>query len=141
MAYTDEELREALMEVLTKSYSEGNSYEDILGRCLSNERLVDIDKRQGSVIYDTLAPLCMELAEAYIKMDIMADQTYLLTAMGSNLDRKVYDYGLIREEATYAEKVGTFKGYLLYMGVSPWEKSLDDVSTSTFCLNSSSTMQ
>ena len=113
MAYTDDELQEALMELLTKSYSEGNSYEEILQRCLSSERLVNLDKRQGSVIYDTLAPLCMELAEAYIKMDIMADQSYLLTAIGSNLDRKVYDYGLVREQATYAERYGTFKGYLL----------------------------
>lgn len=113
MAVTNEELKEALNELLTKSYSEGNSYEEILERCLSNEKLKNMDKRQGSVIYDTLAPICMELAEAYVKMDMMADQSYLLTAIGSNLDRKVYDYGLLREEATYAERVGIFKGYLV----------------------------
>ena len=93
------------------SYSDGNSYEEILSRCLSNERLTNIDKRVGSIIYDALAPLCLELAEAYIKMDIMDEQTRLLTATGTNLDNKVYDYGVSREEATYALKYGSFKKY------------------------------
>lgn len=93
------------------SYSEGNSYEEILARCLSDERLNNIDKREGSIIYDALAPLCLELAETYIKLDIMNDQSYLLTATGENLDNKVYDYGLTREQATPAERVGTFKKY------------------------------
>ncbi len=93
------------------SYSKGNSYEEILGRCLSDERLTDVDKRAGSVIYDALAPLCLELAEAYIKMDIMNDQTYLLTATGENLDKRVYDYGIMRLQATKAEKIGVFKCY------------------------------
>ena len=95
------------------AYSDGNSYNEILERCLSNERLAKIDKRQGSVIYDTLAPLCFELAEAYIRMDIMEDQSYLLTATGSNLDKKVYDYGIIRESATKAERIGIFKQNLV----------------------------
>lgn len=93
------------------SYSEGNSYEEILARCLSDPRLTNIDKRVGSIIYDSLAPLCMELAEAYIKMDIMDIQTYLGTATGKNLDNRVYDNGLFRREATKAEVQGIFKKY------------------------------
>ena len=139
MAYTDDELQEALMELLTKSYSEGNSYEEILQRCLSSERLVNLDKRQGSVIYDTLAPLCMELAEAYIKMDIMADQSYLLTAIGSNLDRKVYDYGLVREQATYAERYGVFKGYLLDTDSNDYVYEYEDVGSGNGDYNQSAT--
>lgn len=95
------------------SYSNGNSFEQILDRCLSNERLVDVDKRPGSIIYDTLAPLCMELADVYIKMDIMEDQSYLLTAVGSNLDKKAYDYGIVRQEATQAKVIGEFKKYMI----------------------------
>ena len=95
------------------SYSEGNSYEEILARCLSDSRLSDVDKRVGSIIYDALAPLCLELAEAYVKMDIMNDQDYLLTATGENLDRRVYDYGIIREEAVKTQKIGVFKAYQL----------------------------
>lgn len=95
------------------SYSEGNSYEEILVRCLSDPRLTNIDKRVGSIIYDSLAPLCLELAEAYVKMDIMETQTYLGTATGSNLDKRVYDYGIFRREATKAEVEGIFKKYLV----------------------------
>ena len=52
-------------------YSDGNSFEQILDRTLSNELLSDVDKREGSIVYDTLAPVCMELADAYAKMDIL----------------------------------------------------------------------
>lgn len=93
------------------SYSDGNSYEEILARCLSSERLTNIDKRPGSIIYDALAPLCLELAEAYIQMDIMNDQSYLLDADGENLDRRVYDYGIVRNESVKTQKIGIFKCY------------------------------
>jgi len=93
------------------SYSENNTFEKILQRCLSNELLENIDKRAGSIIYDTLAPVCMELAEAYVKMDILKEQTYLMTATGNNLDKRVYDYGVERTQATKALRIGEFKKY------------------------------
>lgn len=93
------------------SYSENNTFEKILQRCLSNELLENIDKRAGSIIYDTLAPVCMELAEAYVKMDILEEQTYLMTATGNNLDKRVYDYGVERTQATKALRIGEFKKY------------------------------
>lgn len=45
---------------------EENTYENILNRVLSR---VDngIDKREGSVIYSAVAPVCAELAQAYIR--------------------------------------------------------------------------
>ena len=93
------------------SYSDANSFEKILSRCLNSDRLIDVDKRPGSVIYDALAPVCLELAEAYVKMDILESQTFLLTATGENLEKRVYDYGLIRKQATYAQRIGEFKKY------------------------------
>lgn len=93
------------------SYSEDNTYEKILDRALNNPALVDVDKRVGSIIYDTLAPVCMELAEAYVQMDILESQTYLMTATGRNLDKRVYDYGIRRNPATYALRTATFKKY------------------------------
>ena len=85
------------------NYSDGNSFSDILARLLSN---VDnsIDKRQGSIIYDALAPAAAELAQCYIALDVYTDQTYLLTAVGENLDNRVADYGLTRIPATYAQR-------------------------------------
>lgn len=93
------------------SYSENNSFEQILDRTLNNDLLVNLDKREGSVIYNTLAPLCLELAEAYAQLDILQEQTYLLTATGTNLDNRAYDYGIVREQATQAQRIGEFKKY------------------------------
>ena len=93
------------------SYSDDNTFEKILDRCLANDRLVDVDKRVGSVIYDALAPVCLELAEAYVKMDILEEQTYLMTATGNNLDKRVYDYGISRRKATRALRIAEFKQY------------------------------
>jgi uncharacterized phage protein gp47/JayE len=95
------------------SYSEGNSFDDIMSRCLSHRLLNSVDKRVGSLIYDAMAPLALELAEAYVKMDIMQDQTFFMTATGDNLDRRVADNGLVRSDATKAQRTGTFKCYKL----------------------------
>lgn len=88
------------------NYSENNDFEDILERLLDN---VDdsLDKRQGSIIYDALAPAAAELAQCYIALDIYNDQTYLLTAVGENLDNRVADYGLERKKATYSKRIIT----------------------------------
>lgn len=85
------------------NYSEGNDFTSILNRLLAN---VDgsLDKRQGSIIYDALAPAAAELAQCYIALDVYTDQTYLLTAVGINLDKRVADYGLSRTPATKAQR-------------------------------------
>lgn len=91
------------------SYSEENSYEKILERALGNKALENMDKRVGSIIYDALAPVCMELAELYIKLDILEEQTYLMTSTGENLDKRVYDYGVSRIQATKAKRIASFR--------------------------------
>lgn len=48
------------------------TYEEILQRCL--DRISNtIDKRQGSIIYDALAPCCVELAQMYIELSGIYD--------------------------------------------------------------------
>ena len=93
------------------SYSDDNSFEKIMNRCLGNKILENVDKRPGSIIYDALAPICLELAEAYVKMDIMEEQTFLTTATGINLDKRAFDYGLSRTPATNALRIAEFKKY------------------------------
>lgn len=89
------------------NFSDGNGFEDILERCLA--KVPDwLDKREGSIIYDALAPACAELAQIYISLDVFADQTYLINATGDNLDNRVVDYGLSRNPATYAQRYATF---------------------------------
>ena len=83
-------------------YSENNGFNEILNRLLAN---VDngFDKREGSIIYDALAPAAAELAQCYIALDVYANQTNLLTTTGENLDAKVVEYGLERIPATYTQ--------------------------------------
>lgn len=93
------------------SYSDDNSFEKIMTRMLANKKLVNVDKRVGSIAYDAIAPCAMELAEVYVKMDILEQQTYLLSATGINLDKKVYDYGVVRNGATISQRIGKFQKY------------------------------
>lgn len=95
------------------SYSDDNTYEKILNRMLAQDILVNVDKRVGSIIYDAIAPCAMELANAYAMIDILQEQTYLLSATGNNLDKRVFDYGISRNSATQALRIGEFKKYLL----------------------------
>ena len=93
------------------SYSENNTYEKILNRMLARDALINVDKRVGSIIYDAIAPCAMELADAYVIIDILQEQTYLLTATGNNLDKRCFDYGIKRNQATKAQRIGSFKKY------------------------------
>lgn len=91
------------------SYSEDNTFEKIMDRALSNPILDLVDKREGSIVYDALAPMALELANLYVEMDVMEEQTYLISATGENLDKKAYDYGITRRSATKALRIGEFK--------------------------------
>jgi len=80
---------------------EGMTYENILNDMLSRVP-GDVDKREGSVIYDALAPAAYKLAEAYFMLDAFLDLVSGDTAVGEYLDRVVADYGITRKPATYA---------------------------------------
>lgn len=83
------------------------TYEEILQRCL--DRIPNtIDKRQGSIIYDALAPCCVELAQMYIELSGIYDQVFIDTAVGETLDKLVEQNGVKRKDATYALRKGEF---------------------------------
>ena len=80
-----------------------DSYEfsAVLGRMLS--KVPDtIDKREGSIIYNALAPTAYALAAQSYMLGHMANLLFADTAEGEWLDRVVYDFGLEREAATRA---------------------------------------
>lgn len=62
----------------------------------------DVDKREGSVIYDALAPCAYKLAETYFQLSNFIDLTFGDTAVGEYLDRVVADHGLTRKPAVAA---------------------------------------
>lgn len=83
------------------------TFETLLQRCL--DRVPNtIDKRQGSIIYDALAPCCVELAQMYIKLNNIYDLVFIDTAVGSALDALVKQNGITRKPATKAYRKGEF---------------------------------
>ena len=63
-----------------------------------------MDKRQGSIIYDSLAPFCYRLADVFQKIRMVYLDTYAITATGEELDSRVAEQGIARYQATYAVK-------------------------------------
>lgn len=74
-----------------------NILEDMLSKVTSN-----VDKREGSIIYDALAPCAYQLAQNYFYLNNFIDLVSGDTAVGEYLDRVVADYGIIRKSPTYA---------------------------------------
>lgn len=84
-------------------YLEEYSFENLIKGAL--EKVPDdIDKRQGSVIYDALAPACYQLAEMYMQLKEVLLNSFVTTSYGEYLDNKVIEQGLTRYKATYAKK-------------------------------------
>ena len=67
-----------------------------------------LDKREGSVLYNALAPTAVELQNAYIEMDTILDLTYIDTTEGEYLTKKCHERGIDRMEATNAIVKGVF---------------------------------
>ena len=68
----------------------------------------DIDKREGSIIYDALAPAAAELAQMYIELDVILNETFADTAGREYLIRRASERGLTPYPANYAFLRGVF---------------------------------
>lgn len=68
----------------------------------------DVDKREGSIIYDALAPAAMRLAENYQELDVFLRLTFADTSSGEYLQRRTAEYGVRVKLATKAIRKGTF---------------------------------
>lgn len=86
---------------------EDQTFEVVLKRLLS--RVPDnVDKREGSVIYNSLAPAAMEIADIYAELDRHLTLRFTGTSGSTYLDLKVADQGIVRIQATYALRRGLF---------------------------------
>lgn len=79
------------------------SYNAILQRMLAQVP-DDIDRREGSIIYDALAPTAYALAGQNFMLGYLTNLLFGDTATGEWLDRIVGDFGLTREAATYSTR-------------------------------------
>lgn len=86
---------------------EDMTFETILQRML--DRIPNtLDKREGSIIYDALAPAAMELRLAYIEFDQILNESFADTASRDFLIRRCAERGIIPKSATNAVLQGEF---------------------------------
>lgn len=83
------------------------TYEQILSRMLDRVPAT-VDKREGSIIYDALAPAAVEIQRMYIELDIILDETFADTASREYLIRRAAERGVRPEPATHAVLSGIF---------------------------------
>ena len=88
-------------------YVDEQDYEYILARYLGNVR-DDVDKREGSIIWDSGAPLCIELAIAYLYVQQMVLNCFAASAPSPYLELRCEEQGIKRDPATYAKRLGVF---------------------------------
>ena len=86
---------------------ENITFESILQRML--DRVPNnVDKREGSIIYDALAPAAIELQLAYIELDTILNETFADTSSREYLIKRANERGITPKKATYAVLQGEF---------------------------------
>ncbi|KLU66764.1 baseplate J-like protein [Desulfosporosinus acididurans] len=120
---------------------ETQTYESIMSRLLSNVPS-DVNKSEGSIIWDALSPAALELAQQYAIFESMIEQAFISTASGKYLKLAAGDLGInpapeeddetLRKAALFLkqnpEKGGNYTDYerwaLQVPGVQ-WAKAFD----------------
>lgn len=88
-------------------YSTDNTYEKILDRSLDRVA-TDVDKREGSVVMNAIAPVSAEHANIYILLDGIINNGYADTAIREYLVRRCKERGIVPYSATKAVLKGKF---------------------------------
>ncbi len=87
-------------------------YEDKTYEAILQEKLARVasylDKREGSIIYDALAPNSFESAMLYVALDTILNETFADTASREYLIKRCAERGITPLAATYAVGVGEF---------------------------------
>lgn len=86
---------------------ENVTYEIILQQMLDRVPST-MDKREGSIIYDALAPAAVELQNMYIELDTILSESFADTQSREYLIRRAVERGITPEPATYAVLQGEF---------------------------------
>lgn len=89
---------------------EDMTYEAILARMIGRveQRYPNLDRREGSLIFDALAPAALELAIAYLELDNARNESFVDTASREYLYRACKQIGIDTEQ--FEATGGTFKG-------------------------------
>lgn len=85
------------------------TYDEILKRMLANVPDT-VDKREGSIIFDALAPAAIELAQMYVTLEAYLDLVFVDTSSEDYLTRLCAQFGIERQAATNAIRKAYFDG-------------------------------
>ena len=112
------------METKYQVLDSGWRYGDIIKDML--EQVPDkVDKREGSIMYNTLAPSAYFLARQNFMLGfLMGLQLFADTATGQWLDRVTNDFGINREPATKALRKITIFDTKTHPMMCRWERDL-----------------
>lgn len=87
-------------------------YEDKTYEALLRDKLARVssalDRREGSIIYDALAPNSLESAMIYVALDTILNETFADTASRDYLVRRCAERGIVPSPATAAIGTGEF---------------------------------
>lgn len=86
---------------------ENVTFDDIMERMLARVPST-MDKREGSVIWDALAPAAVELQNMYIALDTILNETYADTASLYYLNKRAAERGISQKLASNAILQGVF---------------------------------
>lgn len=86
-------------------YSELNTEDAVKNRMLDNVSS-DLNKREGSFVYDAVSPAAIELVLAYIGLDNVLQLGFAETSSGSYLRMRAHEHGVIERSATKATGPG-----------------------------------
>ena len=96
---------------------EDQTYNVIMDRMKAKalELFPGIDTREGSVIHTALGPSAAEIAQMYIQLDVVLNETFADKASRLNLIKRVAEIGTAPDPATYAVLKGVFTPSTLEM--------------------------
>lgn len=89
---------------------ENQTYENIIERMLSRIRTVhpELDTREGSIIFNALAPAAAELAIGYLVLNTVLNESFVATASREYILLKCDETGI--DVSVFDATAGTFKG-------------------------------
>ena len=104
-----------------------NQTEDVILKRMMSNVANDIDKREGSVVYDSAMPAAIEFMLLYAMCDYYIKNSYGDTAERPYLIKRAKERGLSPELATYAQVKGIFTPAALEIPIGS-RFSYDDVN-------------
>lgn len=110
---------------------ESQTYETILARMMARvtEKYPNLDTREGSILFNALAPAALELAIMYTELDNVLDESFVDTASREYLLRACEDMGM--DISVFEESAGVFECEI-------WSDRIYNTPTPSFFYNPTS---